>query len=113
MAREKGCTPAQLALARLLAQGDDIVPIPRTKKRTRLEENVGAFDVQITAEDRARIDATLPRGAAAGTRYAALQMQALNRWIRECLMAASQSSQVEGGGSAAQCCSASRRLARA
>lgn len=79
MAREKGCTPAQLALAWLLARGDDIVPIPGTKKRTPLEENVGACDVQITAEDRARIDAILPRGAAAGTRYAAPQMQALNR----------------------------------
>lgn len=79
MAREKGCTPAQLALAWLLAQGDDIVPIPGTKKRTRLEENVGALDVQITPEDLARIDRILPPGAAAGTRYAEPQMQALNR----------------------------------
>lgn len=79
MAQEKGCTPAQLALAWLLAQGEDIVPIPGTKKRSRLEENVGALEVQITAEDRARIDAILPPGAAAGTRYAAPQMQALNR----------------------------------
>ncbi|MBP3974754.1 aldo/keto reductase [Pseudoxanthomonas spadix] len=79
MAQEKGCTPAQLALAWLLAQGEDIVPIPGTKKRARLEENVGALQVQITAEDRARIDAILPPGAAAGTRYAAPQMQALNR----------------------------------
>lgn len=79
MAQEKGCTPAQLALAWLLAQGEDIVPIPGTKKRSRLEENVGALEVQITAADRARIDAILPPGAAAGTRYAAPQMQALNR----------------------------------
>ncbi|AER57042.1 aldo/keto reductase [Pseudoxanthomonas spadix BD-a59] len=79
MAQEKGCTPAQLALAWLLAQGEDIVPIPGTKKRARLEENVGALQVRITAEDRARIDAILPPGAAAGTRYAAPQMQALNR----------------------------------
>ncbi|MBC7285184.1 aldo/keto reductase [Hoeflea sp.] len=79
MAREKGCTPAQLALAWLLAQGEDIVPIPGTKKRARLEENVGALEVRITAEDRTRIDAVLPPGAAAGTRYAAPQMQALNR----------------------------------
>jgi len=79
MAREKGCTPAQLALAWLLAQGEDIVPIPGTKKRARLEENLGAVDVRITAEDRARIDHILPPGAAAGTRYAAPQMQALNR----------------------------------
>ncbi|MHB1883220.1 MAG: aldo/keto reductase [Acidithiobacillus sp.] len=79
MAREKGCTPAQLALAWLLAQGEDIVPIPGTTKRARLEENLGAMDVRITAEDRARINSILPPGAAAGTRYAAPQMQALNR----------------------------------
>lgn len=79
MAQEKGCTPAQLALAWLLAQGEDIIPIPGTKKRARLEENIGALEVRITAEDRARIDAILPPGAASGTRYAAQQMQALNR----------------------------------
>lgn len=79
MAREKRCTPSQLALAWLLAQGEDIVPIPGTKKRARLEENVEAIEVRITAEDRARIDRILPPGAAAGTRYAAPQMQALNR----------------------------------
>ncbi len=79
MAREKDCTPSQLALAWLLAQGEDIVPIPGTKKRSRLEENVGAVDVQISSEDRARIDAILPPGAAAGSRYDAPQMQALNR----------------------------------
>ncbi|SFH55498.1 aldo/keto reductase [Modicisalibacter xianhensis] len=79
MAREKGCTSSQLALAWLLAQGEDIVPIPGTKKRARLDENVGALDVRITAEDRARIDAILPPGAAAGSRYDAPQMQALNR----------------------------------
>jgi aryl-alcohol dehydrogenase-like predicted oxidoreductase len=79
ISREKGCTPAQFALAWLLAQGDDIVPIPGTKKRARLEENVGALEVQITHEDRARIDTILPPGAASGSRYAAPQMQALNR----------------------------------
>ena len=79
MAREKGCTPSQLALAWLLGQGGDIVPIPGTKKRTRLEENVGALDVQITGEDCSRIDRILPPGAAAGTRYDAPQMQALNQ----------------------------------
>lgn len=79
MAREKDCTPSQLALAWLLAQGEDIVPIPGTKKRSRLEENVRAVDVQISSEDRARIDAILPPGAAAGSRYDAPQMQALNR----------------------------------
>lgn len=79
MAQEKGCRPSQLALAWLLAHGEDIVPIPGTKKRSRLEENVGALDVRITAEDLARIDSILPSGAAAGARYAAPQMQALNR----------------------------------
>lgn len=79
MAQEKGCTPSQLALAWLLAQGEHVVPIPGTKKPARLEENVGALDVRITDEDRARIDRILPPGAAAGTRYAAPQMQALNR----------------------------------
>lgn len=79
MAREKGCTPSQLALAWLLAQGDDVVPIPGTKKRVRLEENVGALDVQLTSEDLDRIDRILPPGAAAGARYDTPQMQALNR----------------------------------
>ena len=78
LAREKGCTPAQLALAWLLAQGEDIVPIPGTKKRARLEENEGAVKVRITSDDSARVDRILPPGAAAGTRYAAPQMQALN-----------------------------------
>ncbi|RUN75472.1 Aldo/keto reductase [Sphingomonas aurantiaca] len=79
ISREKGCTPAQFALAWLLAQGDDVVPIPGTKKRARLEENVGAMEVRITPEDRERIDSILPPGAASGSRYASPQMQALNR----------------------------------
>ena len=79
MAAEKGCTPAQLALACVLAQGDDIVPIPGSKRRPHLEDNVGAIDIQISAEELARIDAILPPGAAAGERYAAPAMQALNR----------------------------------
>jgi aryl-alcohol dehydrogenase-like predicted oxidoreductase len=79
MAREKGCSPAQLALAWVLAQGEDIVPIPGTKRRTYLEQNVGALDVTLTGEDRARIDRIMPRGAATGTRYAAPQMAALSR----------------------------------
>lgn len=78
MAREKGCTPAQLALAWLLAQGQEIVPIPGTRKRTRLEQNVKAMDVRITTDDRSQIDSIFPPEAAAGTRYAAPQMQALN-----------------------------------
>ena len=79
MAAEKACSQAQLALAWVLAQGDDIVPIPGTKRRERLEENIKALDVQLSPEDLARIDRILPPGAAAGERYAAPQMQALNR----------------------------------
>ena len=70
IAGEKGCTPAQLALAWLLAQGDDIVPIPGTRSRTRLEENAGALAIRLDAADLRRIDEAAPRGAAAGTRYA-------------------------------------------
>lgn len=79
MAQEKGCTAAQLALAWVLAQGDDIVPIPGTKRRHYLEDNIGALDVTLTADDRARIDRILPPGAATGTRYAAPQMASLGR----------------------------------
>jgi aryl-alcohol dehydrogenase-like predicted oxidoreductase len=79
MAREKGCTPAQLALAWALAQGQDIVPIPGTKRRKYLEENVGALEVTLSDADLVRLDQGLPRGAAAGTRYAEPMMQALNR----------------------------------
>ena len=69
IAQEKRCTPAQLALAWLLAQGDDIVPIPGTKNRRRLEENVGAVGVALSRADLARLDAAVPPGAAAGERY--------------------------------------------
>ena len=79
MARDKGCTPAQLALAWVLAQGTDIVPIPGTKRRRYLEENVGALSVVLTEVERMRIDAIIPPGAAAGLRYPARQMQGLNR----------------------------------
>jgi len=79
MAGEKGCTPAQLALAWVLAQGDDIVPIPGTKRQQRLEDNIKALDVRLSADDLARIDRILPPGAAAGERYEATQMQALNK----------------------------------
>jgi len=79
IARDKGCAPSQLALAWVLAQGEDIVPIPGTKRRKYLEENVGALDVTLSSDDLARIDRALPAGAAAGTRYAAAQMQGLNR----------------------------------
>ena len=79
LAREKGCTPSQLALAWVLAQGEDIVPIPGTKRRRYLEENVAALDVTLSREELERLDHAAPRGAAAGERYAAPQMQALNR----------------------------------
>jgi len=69
LAAEKGVSPAQLALAWVLAQGDDVVPIPGTKKVGRLEENLGALDVELTADDLARIDAALPPGSTSGDRY--------------------------------------------
>jgi len=75
IAGEKGCTPAQLALAWVLAQGHDLVPIPGTKRRSYLDENVAALDVTLTADELARIDDVVPPGVAAGTRYAAPQMQ--------------------------------------
>jgi aryl-alcohol dehydrogenase-like predicted oxidoreductase len=79
IAREKGCTASQLALAWVLAQGDDVVPIPGTKRRSYLEENVGAVGVRLTPADLARIDEVAPRGAAAGDRYPAAMMGAVNR----------------------------------
>jgi len=78
MAKEKGCKPSQLALAWVLAQGEDIVPIPGTKRRKYLEENAGALSVTLTKEDLARIDAIAPQGAAAGTRYPEAHMSRLN-----------------------------------
>ncbi|MGD0947164.1 MAG: aldo/keto reductase [Candidatus Binatia bacterium] len=79
IARAKGCTAAQLALAWVLAQGDDIVPIPGTKRRSYLEENLGALSVRLSAEDLARLDAACPRGAAAGPRYPEAMMQFVGR----------------------------------
>jgi aryl-alcohol dehydrogenase-like predicted oxidoreductase len=69
IAEEKGCTPSQLVLAWLLAQGPDVIPIPGTKQITRLEENLGALRVHLTPADADRISAAIPIGAAAGTRY--------------------------------------------
>jgi aryl-alcohol dehydrogenase-like predicted oxidoreductase len=79
IAASKGCTPAQLALAWVLAQGKDVVPIPGTKRRKYLEENVGAVDVKLTPEDLKRIDEVAPKGAAAGTRYPEAAMASVNR----------------------------------
>jgi aryl-alcohol dehydrogenase-like predicted oxidoreductase len=75
----KDITPGQLALAWLLAQGDDIVPIPGTKRREYLEENAGAAGVRLTEDDLARIEEVMPRGSAAGERYAEEQMRAVGR----------------------------------
>jgi len=77
IAAEKGISPAQLAIAWLLAQGDDIVPIPGTKRRTYLEQNAAAADVELTADDLARIDAELPETA--GERYDQAGMASVNR----------------------------------
>ena len=79
LATRKGCTPSQLALAWVLAQGEDIVPIPGTKRRKYLEENVGAVEVVITPEELRQIDAIAPQGIAAGTRYPKVHMSAINR----------------------------------
>lgn len=78
IAREKGCTPAQLALAWLLSRGGDVVPIPGTKVRSRLAENLGALSVALSASDLARIDAAAPKGATAGARYPEPAMRALD-----------------------------------
>jgi aryl-alcohol dehydrogenase-like predicted oxidoreductase len=69
IAREKGATPGQLALAWVMAQGDDVVPIPGTKRVRYLEENVAAVDVELTADDLARLEEAFPKGAVAGERY--------------------------------------------
>ena len=78
MAEEKGCNAAQLALAWVLAQGDDIVPIPSTKHVKYLDQNIGALDVKLSAEDLRRLDEILPPGAAAGHRYPERSQAALN-----------------------------------
>lgn len=75
IAKAKGCTASQLALAWVLAQGDDIVPIPGTKRRTYLEENAAAADIALSQKDLEEIDAVAPPGAAAGTRYPEAMMQ--------------------------------------
>ncbi|MBD2434891.1 MULTISPECIES: aldo/keto reductase [Fischerella] len=78
IAQEKGCQPSQLALAWLLAQGEDIVPIPGTKRRTHLEENFGALEIQLTVDDLQRIDQVAPQGVAAGMRYPEALMRTVN-----------------------------------
>ncbi|HEX8861526.1 MAG TPA: aldo/keto reductase [Actinomycetes bacterium] len=78
LADQKGVTPGQLAIAWVLAQGDDVVPIPGTKRRGYLEENLGALDVRLTREELAGIEEISPRGAASGDRYAPAMMSVIN-----------------------------------
>jgi aryl-alcohol dehydrogenase-like predicted oxidoreductase len=78
VAQSKNCTPSQLALAWVLAHSDDIVPIPGTKRVKYLDENLGALHVQLTADELQRIDGILPAGAAAGDRYPAASLRAVN-----------------------------------
>jgi aryl-alcohol dehydrogenase-like predicted oxidoreductase len=78
LAREKNCTPGQLALAWLIAQGNDIIPIPGTKRTKYLEENVGALDVKLTADDLKRIEEVAPKGVASGLRYPEAMMNLVN-----------------------------------
>jgi aryl-alcohol dehydrogenase-like predicted oxidoreductase len=79
VAERKGCTPAQLALAWLLAQGKDVVPIPGTKKRARLEENAAAVEINLTDAELQELEAAFPPGAAAGARYPAPAMARVNQ----------------------------------
>jgi aryl-alcohol dehydrogenase-like predicted oxidoreductase len=79
IATEKGCTPSQLALAWVLAQGDDIAPIPGTKRRKYLEDNVGAINMRLSADDLRRIEEVFPSGAASGERYPEQMMQLVNQ----------------------------------
>jgi aryl-alcohol dehydrogenase-like predicted oxidoreductase len=79
LATEKGCTASQLALAWVMAQGDDIFPIPGTKRVKYLEENIAATDITLSADELAEINAIAPKDIAAGTRYPAVSMQFLNK----------------------------------
>jgi aryl-alcohol dehydrogenase-like predicted oxidoreductase len=79
LAREKGCTPAQVALAWVLSKGEDIVPIPGTKRVRYLEENVKAVDLRLEANEMSRLEAAFPQGAAAGERYHPSGMRVINR----------------------------------
>jgi aryl-alcohol dehydrogenase-like predicted oxidoreductase len=79
IAKDKGATPGQLALAWLLAQGEDIVPIPGTKRRQRLEENAKAASLELTEGDLRRIGGAIPAGSAAGERYGEEHMRSVDR----------------------------------
>ena len=78
LAAEKNCTPAQLALAWLLAQGEDVIPIPGTRRIKYLDENLGALDVVLTREELDHIGQALPIGVAAGERYTVEGMKGLS-----------------------------------
>ena len=79
LSRSKGCAPAQLALAWVLAQDDHIVPIPGSKRRSHLEENLAAANLGLSAEELRLIDAAVPKGAASGARYGETAMASVNR----------------------------------
>jgi aryl-alcohol dehydrogenase-like predicted oxidoreductase len=79
LAAEKGCTPSQLAIAWVLAQGEDIITIPGTKRIRYLEENIASETVQLTKEDLDSMEAIMPAGIVSGTRYPEIFMHALNR----------------------------------
>jgi len=79
MAKEKDCTPAQLALGWVLAQGGDVIPIPGTKRRKYLEDNAGALKVDLTSDDLRRLDEVMPLGAASGSRYSEEMMKVVNQ----------------------------------
>jgi len=79
IAKEKDATPAQIAIAWLLAQGKDIIPIPGTKRIERLEENIKAVDIELSKDDLKKINDVAPVGAAAGTRYPAAAMNTVNK----------------------------------
>ncbi len=79
MAAQKGCTAAQLALAWVLDRGVDVIPIPGTKRRKWLEENIAALDLSLTDEDRQRLEAIAPKGVAAGERYGEAMMNFMRK----------------------------------
>ena len=78
LAAEKGCNASQLAIAWVLSRGQDVVPIPGTKRRKYLEENLKALDIRLTPDDLRRVDEVAPAGAAAGERYPANMMHTVN-----------------------------------
>jgi aryl-alcohol dehydrogenase-like predicted oxidoreductase len=79
LAASKACTPSQLAIAWVMAQGEDIVPIPGTKRVKYLDDNLGALRVHLTSEDLRQIDAVLPMGSTSGARYHEQAMKAIDR----------------------------------